>query len=381
MHQSAHYMLQALTLARRGQGLVEPNPMVGAVLVRSDGEIVADGWHECFGGPHAEIVCFEHAKKNKIDVSQCELFVTLEPCCHHGKTPPCLEALLAARPRRVHIAMKDPFPKVNGRSIARLREAGVEVAVDVCLPHARELNAPYLKRIQTGAPWVIAKWAQTLDGRVASKTGDSQWISSDESRARVHELRSRVDAVIVGVGTVLSDNPQLTARDVEIKRKARRIVIDPNWKTPLGAKLIKADRSADAPPVMLAVDESVLNQRTKDRRAFEKKGVEFFTLATPKQPESPRLLAPLLKHLVENHEATNVLIEGGPVLFGHLFREQLIDQVLAFVAPKLLGAAQARSAVEGLTEALTIDQSMKLAFHTVEPVGQDVLLDYRPTYR
>src|SRR4051794_5772463 len=205
-------MSHALALALRGQGAVEPNPMVGCVIVR-DGEIVGEGFHERFGGPHAEVNALAIAGARAAGAT---VYVSLEPCCHQGKTPPCTQALIRAGLKRVVVAVEDPFPQVCGGAIAELRAAGIECDAGICAPDANWVLAPYRKLLATGRPWVIAKWAMTLDGKLATRTGDSEWISSEASRAVVHQVRGRMDAVIVGSGTARSDNPLLTARTPDL---------------------------------------------------------------------------------------------------------------------------------------------------------------------
>src|SRR5436305_1406899 len=201
------WMRRALELAERGRGFVEPNPLVGAVVVR-DGSVVGEGWHRRYGEAHAEVNALAQAGEAARGAT---LYVTLEPCCHVGKTPPCTDAVLAAGISRVVAAMADPFPKVAGGGIARLRAAGVAVAVGLGESEARRLNAPYLKLLATGRPYVHAKWAMTLDGKIATRTGDSRWISNEASRRVVHAMRGRMDAILVGIGTALVDDPSLTA--------------------------------------------------------------------------------------------------------------------------------------------------------------------------
>src|SRR5947209_8912721 len=202
------WMRRALNLAERGRGAVEPNPLVGAVIVR-DETAVGEGWHRQYGAAHAEVNALAEAGAAAHGAT---LYVTLEPCCHHGKTPPCTDAVLRAGIGRVVAAMPDPFPQVAGKGAARLQAAGVAVEFGVCESEARRLNAPYLKLLATGRPYVHAKWAMTLDGKIATRTGDSKWISGDASRHLVHQLRGRMDAVVVGVGTALADDPLLTVR-------------------------------------------------------------------------------------------------------------------------------------------------------------------------
>src|SRR5438270_8461490 len=208
MTEADKWMARALDLAERGRGHVEPNPLVGAVVVR-DGRVVGEGWHQRYGGPHAEVHALAAAGEAARGAT---LYVTLDPCCHHGKTPPCTDAVLRAGIRRVVAAMSDPFPQVAGRGAVLLRAAGLIVECGLGEAEARRLNAPYLKLLATGRPYVHAKWAMSLDGKIATSTGDSQWISSDESRRRVHALRGRMDAIIIGSGTARNDDPLLTVR-------------------------------------------------------------------------------------------------------------------------------------------------------------------------
>jgi len=372
-HES-HYIRRALQLARRGQGRVEPNPMVGAVLVR-DGRIIGEGYHARFGGPHAEIVAIRDGRRRGQEVAGSDLYVTLEPCCHVGKTPPCTQAVIDAGIARVFVAMEDPDPRMRGGGLAQLRQAGIEVHIGLGESKARSLNEPFIKRTVVGLPWVIAKWAQTLDGRVATRTGDSKWISSDRSRQFVHRLRSRVDAVMVGIGTVLADDPRLTARHVKPKRPARRVVVDPDVKLPATARLLREA----GPGLTLAVRQGLLAEPSPRVLELAEAGVELVGLPEDSADGSRLLLRPLLEHLATGREATNVLVEGGPRLLGALLREGLVDQVLAFVAPRLLGDTEARAAVEGLHRP-RIAEATGLRLTGLRRVGEDVLLDYRVSY-
>ncbi len=366
-------MRRALHLAARGRGAVEPNPMVGAVFVR-DGRIIAEGWHRRFGGPHAEIDALNRAiGGDDAALREAELYVSLEPCCHHGKTPPCTDALIAAGLRRVAVAMVDPNPQVAGRGIARLRDAGIDVHVGLLENEARQLNEPFIKRQTVGRPWVIAKWAQTLDGAIATRTGDSRWISNDCSRRVVHQLRGRVDAVMVGIGTVLADDPLLTARDVPRRRIARRVVVDPRLRISLQSQLV---RSIDRAPLLLAVSATTLRSRGRRVAALRRLGAEVIALPRQRGAAGALDLGRLLTHLADAHDATNVLVEGGATLLGHLFRQSHVDQVLAFVAPRVLGDRQAVAAVAGLDPRRVADaRGLELVHHRL--VGGDMLLDYR----
>lgn len=367
-----YFMQQALRLAGRGVGRVEPNPMVGAVLVR-DGQIVARGYHQQFGGPHAEVEALQDARARGVDPSGCTLVVTLEPCCHVGKTPPCVATLLDARISKAVVAMADPNPVVDGKGIDQLRQAGVAVEVGVCEDRARRLNEPYLKRVTTGLPWVIAKWAQTLDGRIATQSGHSRWISNERSRRLAHQLRARVDAVVVGVGTVLADNPRLTARGVKLKRVARRVVVDPRLQIPGDARVLS---EGDVSTLTLAVAADLYAEHPPKMVELAQRGVEFVGLPAWDRDSSRLAMEPLLRHLSQAHHATNVVVEGGAKLLGSLFQQRLVDQVLAFVSPKLFGDSQAVPPARGLS-CPAVDQAQQLLLRGVRRVGGDVLLDYR----
>ncbi|MFK7790841.1 MAG: bifunctional diaminohydroxyphosphoribosylaminopyrimidine deaminase/5-amino-6-(5-phosphoribosylamino)uracil reductase RibD [Phycisphaeraceae bacterium] len=368
------WMYQALALAEQGRGLVEPNPMVGCVLVK-DGHELGRGYHELFGGPHAEAHALQDAERRRELVQGATAYVTLEPCSHFGKTPPCADALVEAQVARVVIAMVDPHPRVSGQGIEKLREAGIEVVVGVCQQQAEQLNEPFTKRATTGLPWVIAKWASTLDGKTATHTGHSKWISSPTSRQLVHDIRARVDAVMVGIGTVLADDPELTARDVEIKRTARRVVIDPELRMPPPSKLALGAEPGD-PPVTIGICNEVYNGPSQRIKDYTEHGIGFMPL--PRLENQYLEIEPLLRHLAEAHNATNVLVEGGAALIGSMLDQGMVDQVLTFVAPKILGDERATPAVSGhLRE--TIDMSTMLKLRNVQRIEDDVLLDYRVT--
>ena len=366
-------MREAIRLARLGEGRVEPNPMVGAVIVR-DGEIVASGYHARYGGLHAEAEALRECKDKGIDPAGATMYVTLEPCSHYGKQPPCAEAVIRAGIKRVVIGMPDTFEPVAGRGVPMLCDAGIEVEVGVCRDEAEQLAEPYLKRGRTGLPWTIVKWAQTLDGKTATRTGDSKWISNDLSRQRVHEIRARVDAVIVGVGTVRADDPTLTARDVEVKRTARRVVIDPRLSLPDPCKLLTTLGQA---PLTVAINEKLFDDDADRLKIFADMGVELIGLPLLAGSNDQQLdLRPLLEHLGATHRAMNVLVEGGSYLNGALLQQGLADQVLAFVAPKVVGDRDALGAVVGMAHDRIAD-SVQLTLRAVEQLDGDVLLDYR----
>jgi diaminohydroxyphosphoribosylaminopyrimidine deaminase/5-amino-6-(5-phosphoribosylamino)uracil reductase len=332
-------MQRALALAERGRGYVEPNPLVGAVVVR-DGRLVGEGWHERFGQAHAEVKALAAAGEAARGAT---LYVTLEPCCHHGKTPPCTDAVIRAGIRRVVAAMSDPFLRVSGQGVQRLRAAGIEVEVGLGEAEAQRLNAPYLKLLATGRPHVHAKWAMTLDGKIATRTGDSKWISNEASRRRGHELRGRMDAIVVGIATALADDPLLTARPPG-PRTAVRVVLDRRGRLPVTSQLVRTAR--DVPTLVVTVHESAAH--------LQELGCEVFSLAGP-GPAIPALLDELGRRRM-----TNILVEGGAGVLGSFLDAGEIDEAHVFIAPRLLGGAQARSPVAGIgveriAEALALD--------------------------
>lgn len=332
---SAAAMQHALALAARGLGRVEPNPPVGAVIVDAEGRCLGEGWHQRYGGPHAEVFALEQAGAAARGAT---LFVTLEPCCHFGKTPPCSQAVIAAGLKRVVVAMTDPNPRVEGGGIAELRAAGIEVEVGLCEAEARALTAPFVRWVTERRPWVHAKWAMTLDGKIASRTGHSQWISGPESRAIVHELRGRMDAIVAGIGTVLADNPLLTARPPG-PRTATRVIVDPHARMPLSSQLVQ---TAGQAPVLWVVAEQVPADRTE---AIESGGVERLSL--PWNEPHGFALSELFAVLGQR-SMTHLLIEGGGTLLGRVFDAGLIDEYHIFIAPKLVGGATAPSPLGGV---------------------------------
>ncbi|MFN6300577.1 MAG: bifunctional diaminohydroxyphosphoribosylaminopyrimidine deaminase/5-amino-6-(5-phosphoribosylamino)uracil reductase RibD [Planctomycetota bacterium] len=344
MKSDQHWMQLALELAKRGQGYVEPNPMVGCVVVRQ-GELIASGFHQRFGGPHAEVNALD--KLDTQTVSESTIYVTLEPCAHYGKTPPCVELLLKKPPARVVIAMEDPFEQVAGLGIGKLKQAGIDVTVGVLGDQARELNAPYLKRLSSRLPWVIAKWAMTLDGAIATSTGDSKWISNELSRQQVHRLRSRVDAILVGSSTVLADDPMLTARlgaGESVARKAIRVVLDRRFRIGSSSQLVRTARQT---PVWVVVDPRVLRSMPQKRSEFEESGVEFLELDVQSAVDASQAELTQVLCAIASRGGTNVLVEGGAGVLGSFFDAKLVDQVECYIAPRVIGGQDARRAVAG----------------------------------
>lgn len=318
--------------------------MVGAVVTDAAGAVVGEGWHERFGGPHAEVNAFAAAGDRARGGT---LYVTLEPCCHHGKTPPCTDAVLRSGVRRVVAAMADPFPKVAGGGIGLLRAAGLTVDVGVCEAEARELNAPYLKLLATGMPWVIAKWAMTLDGKIATRTGDSKWISNEESRRRVHELRGRVDAIVVGRGTVIADDPLLTARPPG-PRVAARVVLSASGELPERCQLRATAREAPVIVYTAAGNEGKLAGWAAD-------GAEIVSVSRD----------------LGRRRFTNILVEGGAGVLGSFLDAGAIDEAHVYLAPKLVGGTAAPSPVGG-AGVERIAEALQFGRTEVEVVGGDV---------
>jgi diaminohydroxyphosphoribosylaminopyrimidine deaminase/5-amino-6-(5-phosphoribosylamino)uracil reductase len=359
------YMARALALAAHGQGLVEPNPMVGCVIVR-DGEIVGEGFHEQFGAPHAEVNALAAAGNRAAGAIA---YVTLEPCCHHGKTPPCTQALIRAGIRRVVAAVEDPFAQVSGQGIEELKAAKISCDVGVRAADANWLLAPYRKLISTGRPWLIAKWAMTLDGKFATRTRDSQWISSEASRAVVHQLRGRVDGIMVGSGTARADDPLLTARPAnlaDVKRTAMRIVVDSAASLSLQSKLVQ---SAGDVPVLIGVGDDALAEM---HEPLSGAGVEVVPCAGATHSER---LESLLDEL-GRRRMTNILVEGGSQLLGLLFDIKAVDEVHVFIAPKLAGGEAAPSPVggEGVDR---MASALNLADIAIEELDGDVYVHGR----
>ena len=350
-----------MELALGGEGQVEPNPMVGCVIARGD-EVVGEGFHRRFGGPHAEIEALGAAGGRAADAT---LYVTLEPCCHHGKTPPCTRAVVDAGVQRVVVAQRDPFLAVQGRGIAELQAAGIAVELGLLAAEARRLNAPYLKLVGTGRPWIVAKWAMTLDGKIATRAGESRWISGAASRERVHLLRGRMDAIMVGRETAVRDDPLLTARPPG-PRRAIRVVLDTRGSLPDESRLV---RSARDDAVLVAVGESA---PAAARQRLEQAGCEVFVCRG--QTPAARLDALLAE--LGRRRLTNVLVEGGSRLLGSLFDARQVDEVHVFIAPKLCGGESARPAIGGAGIA-QLSAALELDSPTVEHVGDDTYIHAR----
>jgi len=359
------HLARALELAEQGRGRVSPNPLVGAVIAR-EGEVLGEGWHTAYGEAHAEVEALRAAAG--ADLGDATLYVTLEPCCHTGKQPPCTEAILAAGVRRVVVASDDPTEKASGRGLGILRDEGVavEVAEGELAARARLLNQPFRKHARTGRPWVLFKSAMTLDGKVATRAGDSKWISGEQSRRLAHRWRADCDAVAVGIGTAIADDPQLTARIEGVARQPRHVVFDATARLPLDSQLLAA-----APEIPLTVVVSRAAPRAATD-ALETHGAEVIVAAG--EHEQARVCAALDQ--LGAAGVGSILLEGGPRLAGAFFDAGEIDELRLFLAPLVLGGRTARDPLEG-EGVETISEALRALTLDCQRVGEDLLVSAR----
>lgn len=352
------YMSLAAELAERGAGWTSPNPLVGAVVVKN-GRIIGQGWHARCGGLHAERAALADCRENPAGAT---LYVTLEPCCHWGRQPPCTDAILEAGIRRVVAGSLDPNPLVAGKGAELLRAQGVEVETGVLRERCDALNPVFFHYIRTRQPYGVLKYAMTLDGKIATRTGASKWITGEAARARVHRDRHRYRSILVGIGTVLADDPLLTCR-MEGGRNPVRIICDSRLRTPLSSQIV---RTAEAVETILATCVDDEHQIAPYTAA----GCQVLTL--PEQRGHVDLTA--LMNRLGAAEIDSVLLEGGGTLAWSMLEADLVQRVQAYIAPKLLGGAEARSPVEGLGVE-TPDQAVRLRNLSVTPLGEDYLLE------
>lgn len=355
------YMKQALSLAKLALGQVSPNPAVGAVVVK-DGEVVGQGYTQPPGSWHAEVMALKQAgEKAQGGV----MYVTLEPCCHHGRTPPCTQAIIAAGISEVHLAMLDPNPLVSGQGEGQLEREGIKTYVGEHETEAKEINEAYIKFITTGMPFVTAKFALSLDGKIATKNGDSEWISGSEARKYAHYLRYTTDAIMAGANTIIADDPRLTCRyggtGGEARKQPLRVIVDGRGRTPATAQIF-----TEPGKVLLVMGKSV---KPEKKETLAQAGAELIELPAE---EGLVNLARLLKALGER-EITSVLVEGGGILLGSLFDHELVDKVVAFIAPIIIGGGEAKTAVAGKGVDKVID-AIKLERVSLEKFGEDLMI-------
>lgn len=356
INKDIYYMRRALELAEKGRGKTSPNPMVGCVIVKDD-RIIAEGYHEKAGGPHAEIVALNNAME---DVSNSTIYVTLEPCTHFGKTPPCVNKVIEAHPKRVVIAMQDPNPLVAGKGIEALKSSGIDVIVGILEADACKLNEIFIKFITHRIPFVIAKWAMTMDGKIATVTGDSKYISAGDSLKIVHKLRSEVDAVLIGGKTAIKDDPLLTVRHIEGEYKNPiRIILDTKKGLPENLNVFK-NRTIASTWVITSYDH---DYPFADRVIKLKSTSDGYVSLTDLMKELGKL------------KITSVLIEGGGTIFASSFQHNIIDKVYCFVCPKIFGGESATTPVMGLGLAKGVNESVNLKISSVKQLGRDILIE------
>ena len=355
------YMKQALSLAKLALGQVSPNPAVGAVVIK-DGDVVGQGYTQPPGSSHAEVMALNQAGDKARGGT---MYVTLEPCCHQGRTPPCTKAIIGTGISEVHLAMIDPNPLVGGRGEEELEREGIKTYVGEHAEEAREINEAYIKYITTAMPFVTAKFAVSLDGKIATKSGDSEWISGSEARKYVHYLRYTTDAIMAGANTVISDDPRLTCRYAgtggEAKKQPLRVIVDGRGRTSSIAQVFNESGKA-----LLALDMMVDFEKKK---AFTQVGVELLELPS----EEGLLDLEILLRTLGERGITSVLVEGGGILLGSLFDRGLVDKVIAFIAPIVIGGKDAKTAVAGKGIDNIID-AIKLERVSAEKFGEDLMV-------
>ena len=366
------YMRRAIELAKKGSGHVNPNPLVGAVIVR-DGEIIGEGYHECYGQLHAERNAIANAKKRGNSLEGSTIYVTLEPCCHYGKTPPCTEAIIEEKIARVVVGSDDPNPLVSGKGFQMLREKGIEVIPHFLKEECDAMNHVFFHYIRTGTPYVAMKYAMTMDGKIACYTGDSKWVTGEESRAHVQTLRNHYKGIIAGIGTVLADDPMLNCR-IEGGRDPIRIIADSHLRIPIDSQLV---RTAGQQPLIVAC----LPDADEEKAAqLQEKGVEVLripgvTTADITEEQKEVISLPVLMKELGARKIDGILLEGGGQLNESALQAGIVDRIYCYIAPKIFGGAQAKTPVEGqgLTRAADAWQFNRIG---MQEFGQDILLEY-----
>lgn len=366
------YMRRAIELAKKGSGHVNPNPLVGAVIVR-DGEIIGEGYHECYGQLHAERNAIANAKKRGNSLEGSTIYVTLEPCCHYGKTPPCTEAIIEEKIARVVVGSDDPNPLVSGKGFQMLREKGIEVIPHFLKEECDAMNHVFFHYIRTGTPYVAMKYAMTMDGKIACYTGDSKWVTGEESRAHVQTLRNHYKGIMAGIGTVLADDPMLNCR-IEGGRDPIRIIADSHLRIPMDSQLV---RTAGQQPLIVAC----LPDADEEKAAqLQGKGVEVLripgvTTADITEEQKEVISLPVLMKELGARKIDGILLEGGGQLNESALQAGIVDRIYCYIAPKIFGGAQAKTPVEGqgLTRAADAWQFNRIG---MQEFGQDILLEY-----
>ena len=356
------YMKECIELAHRGEGFVSPNPLVGAIVLTKEGNLAGKGWHKKYGEPHAEVNAFKDAEKNNIDVSQGTIFVSLEPCSHYGKTPPCADLIIKKGIKKVVIGCVDPNPKVDGGGIKKLKDAGIEVVQGILEKECKELNEIFFKNQLENKPFIAIKTATTLDGKIATKTGSSKWITSQKAREQAHCLRNKYDAILTSSSTVLADNPSMTCRlKNSLCRNPVRIIVDSNLKTQPNMNIFQNDGTK---VYVACLNESALHNYPDNVQIIK----------CPSKNEKVDL-----QYLVNELYKTgikSILIEAGGILNSAFFKENLVDKVYQFVAPKILGDNSAKAFVEGF-DIESIQECLNLEIISVKNFEPDILIEYK----
>ena len=366
------YMRRAIELAKKGSGHVNPNPLVGAVIVR-DGEIIGEGYHECYGQLHAERNAIANAKKRGNSLEGSTIYVTLEPCCHYGKTPPCTEAIIEEKIARVVVGSDDPNPLVSGKGFQMLREKGIEVIPHFLKEECDAMNHVFFHYIRTGTPYVAMKYAMTMDGKIACYTGNSKWVTGEESRAHVQTLRNHYKGIMAGIGTVLADDPMLNCR-IEGGRDPIRIIADSHLRIPMDSQLV---RTAGQQPLIVAC----LPDADEEKAAqLQEKGVEVLripgvTTADITEEQKEVISLPVLMKELGARKIDGILLEGGGQLNESALQAGIVDRIYCYIAPKIFGGAQAKTPVEGQGVAKAVD-AWQFKRIGMQEFGQDILLEY-----
>jgi len=352
------YMRRAIRLAMRAAGKTSPNPLVGCVIVKA-GRVIAGGWHKVCGGDHAEV---DALKKAGARAKGATMYVTLEPCAHWGRTPPCAEAVIAAGIKKLVVAMTDPNPLTNGKSLQKIRRAGIDVVSGVLADEARAMNRPFIKYITRKMPYAVAKTAQTIDGRIAARGGDSKWITSEVTRTFSKNRRNNVDAILAGVNTVLADDPCLCAPGKRIVK----VIVDSTLRTPVRARIFEESLPGQ---VVIATTPAAPSAR---RIALEKAGADILVCPARQHQVDLKFLFKALAR----RKITSILIEGGAAAIGSAFKAGLVDEWHVYIAPKILGDQNARASVIGL-DITRVAKAVTLKLEHTEPIGPDLFLSYK----
>lgn len=356
------YMALALELAKKGIGRVHPNPMVGAVIVK-DGKILGQGYHQKCGEGHAEVNAFKDAEERNENVEGAEMYVTLEPCSHFGKTPPCADKIIEKKISKVFIGTLDPNPLVAGRGVKKLKNAGIEVEYGILESGCYKLNEVFMKYIVKKVPFVVMKTGMSLDGKIATYSGESKWITGEKSREDVHKLRNELTGIMVGINTVLKDNPELTCR-IEGGRNPIRIVVDSNLRIPMECKIVNTAEEVET--IVATTDKSNLEKKKK----LERKGVKVIVVPSKNEKVDLKELMIILGDL----KIDSILLEGGGTLNFSALEQKIVDKVKIYIAPKIIGGETSKTPIEGIG-IRNLKDAFKINNLSVSTMGEDILIE------